>query len=70
MAQRFVILAAFNNDTVLDKETGLVWENSPQSTAISLSTNARLPCANKAAGGRTGWRLPSLPELPVCWPLP
>jgi len=61
-SQRFVVLAAFNSDAVLDKETGLVWEKSPQSTAVS-SSNARLACANKAIGGRKGWRLPALPEL-------
>jgi len=61
-SQRFVVLAAFNNEAVLDKETGLVWEKSPQSAAVS-SSNARLACANKAVGGRKGWRLPALPEL-------
>jgi len=61
-AQRFVILTAFNSDAVLDKETGLVWERSPQTTAVS-SSNVRMTCANKAVGGRKGWRLPSLPEL-------
>ena len=61
-AQRFVILMSFNSDAVLDKETGLVWERSPQTTAVS-SSNVRLTCANKAVGGRKGWRLPSLPEL-------
>ena len=62
VAQRFVILQAFNGDAVLDKETGLVWEKSPQTTAVS-SANVRLACANKAVGGRKGWRLPSLTEL-------
>lgn len=62
VSQRFAVLPAFNNDAVLDKETGLVWEKSPQATALSL-TNARLACANKVVGGRKGWRLPSLPEL-------
>lgn len=61
-AQRFVILTAFNSDAVLDKETGLVWERSPQTAAVS-SSNVRLSCANKTVGGRKGWRLPSLPEL-------
>lgn len=62
VSQRFVVLPAFNSDAVLDKETGLVWEKSPQTTAVS-SSNVRLTCANKAVGGRKGWRLPSLPEL-------
>ncbi len=61
-AQRFVVLAAFNSDAVLDKETGLVWEKSPQATGVA-SSSARLTCANKAVGGRKGWRLPSLSEL-------
>ena len=61
-SQRFVVLPSFNNDAVLDKETGLVWEKSPQSAAVS-APNARLACANKAVGGRKGWRLPALPEL-------
>lgn len=62
VAQRFVTLTAFNSDAVLDNETGLVWEKSPQSTAVA-SSSARLTCANKAIGGRKGWRLPSLSEL-------
>ena len=61
-AQRFVVLPALNSDAVLDKETGLVWEKSPQTTAVS-SSSSRLTCANKAVGGRKGWRLPYLPEL-------
>ena len=61
-AQRFIVLPAFNSDAVLDKETGLVWEKSPATTAGN-SSNARSTCANKAVGGRKGWRLPSMPEL-------
>jgi hypothetical protein len=62
VSQRFVVLTAFNSDAVLDKETGLVWEKSPQTTGVSAA-NSRLACANKAVGGRKGWRVPSLPEL-------
>ena len=62
VGQRFVILPAFNSDAVLDKETGLVWEKSPQTKAIGASS-ARSGCVNKAVGGRKGWRLPSVSEL-------
>ena len=61
-AQRFVILPAFNSDAVLDKETGLVWEKSPQMTSARWSV-ARRTCIEKNVGGQKGWRLPSLPEL-------
>jgi hypothetical protein len=61
-SERFVVLSAFNGDAVVDNETGLVWEKSPQAAAVSL-LNARMGCANKAVGGRKGWRLPSIPEL-------
>jgi hypothetical protein len=61
-AQRFVILPAFNSDAVLDKETGLVWEKSPQTTSAKWSV-AHRTCIEKKVGGQKGWRLPSLPEL-------
>jgi hypothetical protein len=61
-AQRFVLLASFNNDAVRDDNTGLVWEKSPQ---ISTATwnGARFMCINKNVGGQKGWRLPSIPDL-------
>ena len=61
-AQRFVVLAAFNNDAVRDNETGLVWEKSPQ-TATHEWSDARFACISKTVGNRKGWRLPSIPEL-------
>lgn len=61
-AQRFAILAAFNNDAVLDKNTGLVWEKSPATTAATWN-EARFTCANKNVGNQKGWRLPAFAEL-------
>src|SRR5262245_38941655 len=61
-ADRFLVLAEFNDEAVLDKETQLVWERTP-STTTYLWQNARFFCAQKAVGGRGGWRLPSFYEL-------
>ena len=60
--KRFVVLADFNNQAVLDRETGLVWEQSPETTPDTWF-GARGACAIKNVGGRIAWRLPSLPEL-------
>jgi len=47
---------------VLDKETGLVWEKSPNTTTRTWS-NAIYYAYNKTVGGRDGWRLPTVEEL-------
>jgi hypothetical protein len=47
---------------VLDKNTGLVWEQAP-STMSTNQTDATSYCINKNVGGTRGWRLPSVPEL-------
>jgi hypothetical protein len=60
--RRFKLISEFNSEAVLDKETGLVWERSPNKTAVTWP-NARLMCAQKAVGGRGGWRLPTFNEL-------
>jgi hypothetical protein len=69
---RFEVLPAFDNAAVLDKETQLVWEQSPGDTNGDGVVNfadlrewgvARSHCINKDVGGRKGWRLPSVPEL-------
>jgi hypothetical protein len=47
---------------VLDKNTGLVWEQAPAATAGSWDDSTR-NCLGKNVGGTLGWRLPSVPEL-------
>jgi hypothetical protein len=61
-AERFVVLAAFNNDAVRDNNTGLVWEKSPRPAPVTWN-GARFACINKNVGGQKGWRLPSIPDL-------
>lgn len=59
---RFEVLAAFSNQAVLDKNTGLVWEQAPDTTTRSWAS-ATVNCVNKTDGGTRGWRLPSVAEL-------
>ncbi len=60
-AERFVLVMN-NNEAVLDKETGLVWEKSP-GTGLNTWTDAITLCFDKFLGGRKGWRLPTIEEL-------
>lgn len=62
MESRFIVLANFNSEAVLDQDTGLVWERSPARTLTDWKA-ARSYCLNKAIGGQRGWRLPSIVEL-------
>jgi hypothetical protein len=59
---RFVVLTNFNNAAVLDRETGLVWEQY-----ISLNTSdwasAQSVCFGTSTGNKLGWRLPTINEL-------
>jgi hypothetical protein len=57
--KRFTVLKAFGGEAVLDKETGLVWEQSPSPTPINWG-GAGNACIGRKTGGRLGWRLPAL----------
>ena len=58
--ERFVLV--MGGEAVLDKETGLVWEQTPLATAHTW-VSARSQCTDRIVGGRKGWRLPSVHEL-------
>lgn len=59
---RFTVLSAFNNQAVVDQETGLVWERSPDPTQRTWLAAVQ-QCVNRSLGGRKGWRLPAVEEL-------
>jgi hypothetical protein len=59
---RFVVLSNFSNEAVLDRETGLVWERSPDLT-LSGWNAARFHCSMSKVGNRLGWRVPAVHEL-------
>jgi hypothetical protein len=63
---RFKLLAQFDSEAVLDKETGLVWERAPSPDAIpwtGIFGGAVAVCYGRSTGGRRGWRLPTVEEL-------
>jgi len=59
-AERFQLV--MNNEAVLDKETGLVWDRSPSTGTYSWFA-ACANCYQREVGGRMGWRLPTVEEL-------
>ena len=59
---RFIVLSNMSNAAVLDRETGLVWEQSPSMLSVTWE-GAQYNCNGLTTGGRLGWRLPTLQEL-------
>lgn len=61
---RYIVLSNMNNEAVLDRETGLVWQRTPLLTVNSdLQAGASTNCSLATTGGRQGWRLPRLDEI-------
>ena len=59
---RFQVLIDFGGGAVFDRETGLVWEQSPIISQLSWN-DAQNRCNGISTGGRLGWRLPTIQEL-------
>jgi hypothetical protein len=64
-ADRFQLV--MGGAAVLDRETGLVWDQSPETapnpTTAQSWLDAQSICNSRTVGGRFGWRLPTLQEL-------
>lgn len=52
-----------NNEAVLDRETGLVWERAPAATRHPWDQAVDFRCPVRGTGNRRGWRLPTAEEL-------
>lgn len=59
---RFVVLESFGAEAVLDLETQLVWQRTPDATRRAWVT-AMSACLNSQIGGRGGWRMPQMEEV-------
>jgi hypothetical protein len=59
---RFIVLSNWNSEAVLDRETGLVWEQSPTTLQASWLASQE-ECMKLTKGNRRGWRLPTISEL-------
>lgn len=60
---RFAILNQFDGGAVLDRETGLVWEQAPLAETVNHYVVASRRCIDLKVGNRRGWRLPSIQEI-------
>ncbi len=58
--ERFVVV--MNNEAILDRETGLVWERNTGNDLHDWS-GTFWHCYLLGIGGRMGWRLPTVAEL-------
>ncbi|MEI7752716.1 MAG: DUF1566 domain-containing protein, partial [Candidatus Omnitrophota bacterium] len=54
--------AGYNNGTVLDTRTGLMWAAKDNGSDINWA-NAKSYCANYRGGGYSDWRMPTQDEL-------
>lgn len=67
-SSRWVILTNWNNQAVLDRETGLVWQQSPGTAGNEIWGFSIVRCLEQTGtGGRSGWRLPSAEEIMTLW---
>jgi hypothetical protein len=61
-AQRLIVLANWNSEAVLDRETGLVWQRAPDTVTLPWNEIFKF-CRQSITGGRLGWRAPTGEEL-------
>ena len=64
-ASRFITLTDWGGAAVLDRETGLVWQTTLE-LSLGLSNGflgSAETCLLSRAGGRGGWRLPTIQEV-------
>ena len=59
---RFIVLSNWGSAAVLDRETGLVWERSPDPSPRTWLVSWGY-CKELTTGGRKGWRLPTIHEI-------
>lgn len=52
-----------NDEAVLDMETGLVWQRSPENLIVDVWANQFVGCFLRSTGNRGGWRMPTAEEF-------
>ena len=60
---RWITLTNWGNAAVLDRETGLVWQQDPGANFSEVWAVDVATCQFASSGGRNGWRLPAAEEL-------